>query len=156
MQLAAYISGDAESAALRASGGSDENSHKAANQQPGMLSPSSAALVLQQGTAGSLLTDAFKPVKCMRAWAQCKLETQATCGGPMDDAPLSAHACIADRPCTHAGASLGPVEQWTQAADLVKGKGDQASVTQLEDGYPQLKATVSDLLIWLNASNVGL
>lgn len=51
---------------------------------------------------------------------------------------------------------MGPADQWSHAADIVKGKGDQVSMKQLEEGYPQLKSTVSDLLFWLNASNVGL
>jgi hypothetical protein len=39
---------------------------------------------------------------------------------------------------------------------MVQGRGEVASAKQLEHGHSQLKSTISDLLIWLNASNMGL
>ena len=39
---------------------------------------------------------------------------------------------------------------------MVRDRGEAASAKQLEQGHAQLKSTISDLLIWLNASNVGL
>lgn len=43
---------------------------------------------------------------------------------------------------------------WKKVAELVRGDGSQASFEALSEGHEQLKTTVSDLLIWLNASNI--
>jgi hypothetical protein len=43
---------------------------------------------------------------------------------------------------------------WKKVAELVRDDGSQASLEALSEGHEQLKMTVSDLLIWLNASNI--
>ena len=55
-----------------------------------------------------------------------------------------------------AGEALGHVGQWGKVSAMLSGSGKQASLEDLSEGHGQLKSTVSDLLIWLNASNVGM
>ena len=43
---------------------------------------------------------------------------------------------------------------WSKIAELLRGAGDSMSAKQLQDGHSQLKATVSDLLIWFNGASV--
>ena len=58
--------------------------------------------------------------------------------------------------CWCAGAALGPSEQWPKVAMMVQERGKAAPVELLQDGHSELKSTMSDLVIWLNAANVGL
>ena len=39
---------------------------------------------------------------------------------------------------------------------MVQERGKAAPVELLQDGHSELKSTMSDLVIWLNAANVGL
>ena len=55
-----------------------------------------------------------------------------------------------------AGEALGHVGQWGKVSTMLRGSGKQATLEELSQGHGQLKSTVSDLLIWLNASNVGM
>lgn len=88
MQLAAYISGDAESAVLRTSQGSDENCHSAVNQAPGMLSPSTAAFVLQKGSAG------VQPVHRCCCWRVHDWQQRGQLGLPALGMPLQSIIAI--------------------------------------------------------------
>ena len=55
----------------------------------------------------------------------------------------------------HAGAALGASE-WPKVAMLVQEGGRTAPVELLQEGHGELKSMMSDLIIWLNAANVGL
>lgn len=55
-----------------------------------------------------------------------------------------------------AGAALGPSEQWNKVAVMVRDYGRAVPIEVLKKGHAQLRSTASDLLTWLNGSNLGM
>lgn len=110
-----------------------------------------------------------RPASMTRVLCQSCLLLQSTCSPylfarimytrPIQAAP--ALACHVKEPqgineAGLAGEALGHVGQWSKVSAMLRGSGKQATLEELSQGHGQLKSTVSDLLIWLNASNVGM
>eukprot|EP00892_Ulva_mutabilis_P001652 jgi/Ulvmu1/11488/UM077_0037.1 len=75
----------------------------------------------------------------------------AASGGLMS--PRSAALALQKGP---AGEALGHAGQWTNVSAMLRRSGKQPTLEELAAGHSQLRSTVSDLLTWLNASNVGM